>query len=307
MKINNKLNQEMSDKTFSNSVTIIIVLYKESYDLIHNTLKKIENFKKIIIDNDGNNILKKKILSRFKIDKYILNKKNNGFSSGYNQGIKLSQTEFTLVLGPDCIIMEQDVKILVAKLLKYNNALIVSPTSYDEKNNLTYAGGPLPEYAEKNEILDLKGDTCVDNTLGACMLFKTKEFIEKKFFFDENFFLYFSDDDLCRRIKNKNRSIIQIFDAKCIHQHGNLKIKNIYSKMFIREYNYFFDKLYYYLKIEKHQNLVISFQKKLPNLILKLFLKLIAFQILDVVKIFSKILAYYNFKRKFLRRDGRVV
>ena len=139
----------MSDKIFSNSVTIIIVLYKESYNLISNTLKKIENFKKIIIDNDGNDILKKKILSKFKIDEYILNKKNNGFSSGYNQGIKLSQTEFTLVLGPDCIILEKDVKILVARLLKYNNALIVSPTSYDEKNNLTYAGGPLPEYDEK--------------------------------------------------------------------------------------------------------------------------------------------------------------
>jgi len=142
----------MSNTISSNSITIIIVLYKESYDLISNTLNKIENFKKIIIDNDGNDLLKKKILSRFSIDQYVLNKKNNGFSRGYNQGIKLSKTEFTLVLGPDCIIFEKDIKILVAKLLQYNNALIVSPTSYDELNNLSYAGGPLPEYAEKNQI-----------------------------------------------------------------------------------------------------------------------------------------------------------
>lgn len=297
----------MSNKISSNSITIIIVLYKESYDLISNTLNKIENFKKIIIDNDGNDLLKKKILSRFSIDQYVLNKKNNGFSGGYNQGIKLSKTEFTLVLGPDCIIFEKDIKILVAKLLQYNNALIVSPTSYDEFNNLSYAGGPLPEYAEKNQILEIKGDVCVDNTLGACMLFKTKELIERNLLFDENFFLYFSDDDLCRRIKSQNKSIIQIFNAKCIHQHGNLKVKNIYLKSFIREYNYFFDQLYYYFKIKKHQNLTNSFQKKLPLLISKLFLKLITFQFLDVIKNFSKILAYYQFKRKFLRRDGRAV
>ena len=297
----------MTHAISSNSVTIIIVLYKESYDLISNTLEKIENFKKIIIDNDGNNVLKKKILSKFKIDKYVLNKKNNGFSAGYNQGIKLSRTEFTLVLGPDCIIFEHDIKILVTKLIGYTNALIVSPTSYDENNNLTYAGGPLPEYAEKNQILNIKGDTCVDSILGACMLFNTKDIIEKNLLFDEIFFLYFSDDDLCRRIKKQSRSIIQIHDAKCIHQHGNLKVKNIYFKKFIREYNYFFDQLYYYFKINKHQNLINSFQKKLPKLFLKFFLKLITFQFLDVVKIFSKILAYYNFKKKLLRRDGRVV
>ena len=50
----------MSNTISSNSITIIIVLYKESYDLISNTLNKIENFKKIIIDNDGNDLLKKK-------------------------------------------------------------------------------------------------------------------------------------------------------------------------------------------------------------------------------------------------------
>ena len=50
----------MSNTISSNSITIIIVLYKESYDLISNTLNKIENFKKIIIDNDGNDLLKKR-------------------------------------------------------------------------------------------------------------------------------------------------------------------------------------------------------------------------------------------------------
>ena len=55
----------MSNTISSNSVTIVIVLFKESYDLISNTLNKIKNFKKIIIDNDGNDILKKKYFQNF--------------------------------------------------------------------------------------------------------------------------------------------------------------------------------------------------------------------------------------------------
>jgi len=191
----------MSEFNLYKDITIVIVLYKETFELLSKTLIPINSFKKIIIDNDGNFELKKKVESQFSINQYILNKKNNGFSAGYNQAIKLSKTKFTLVLGPDCIIEEQDILKLIQKISKNNNCFIVSPTSYDENNNLTYAGGLLPENGEKNIILDIEGDTCVENTLGACMLFRTNDLIENNLFFDESFFLYFSDDDLCRRIK----------------------------------------------------------------------------------------------------------
>ena len=50
---------------------------------------------------------------------------------------------------------------------------------------------------------------------------------KKNLLFDENFFLYFSDDDLCRNIKLLNKSIIQVYDASCVHSHGKIKLKNI--------------------------------------------------------------------------------
>lgn len=189
-------------KTSYNDITISIVLYKEDYELISKTLEPINSFKKIIIDNAGNLDLKQKIESNFKIDEYILNKKNSGFSAGYNQAVKLCKTEYSLILGPDCIISEKDILLLMKEFLSYENCFLVSPTSYDENMNLTYAGGKLPENDLKDQVLKLSGNTCVDAMLGACMLLKTKEFIEIGCF-DENFFLYFSDDDLCRRVKKK--------------------------------------------------------------------------------------------------------
>ena len=259
----------MKNLNDNKNLTVIIVLFKEPFQLIKKTLETIKDLKIIIIDNDCNFELRNKILKQFNIFRYILNKKNNGFSSGYNQGIKMSDTLYTLVLGPDCLITNEDIIILINKLVLYKNSIIVTPTSYNDKNELTYAGGPLPENTEKDIVLNLEGDTCVDSALGACMLFKTEDFKSNSLLFDENFFLYFSDDDLCRRILSFKKSIIQIYDAICIHEHGISKVKNKFKRIYLREYNFTYDQLYYLFKIKKHDQLFNNLSKKIINYLLK--------------------------------------
>jgi len=297
------LSNNIEDLNNKKDITIILVLYKETLELVSQTLSSLQFFKVIIIDNGNDEKLKKKIEDQFVIEKYILNKKNTGFSAGYNQGIKLSKTDFTLVLGPDCLIQQKDILTLKKKLSENKDCFLVSATSYDYNGNLTYTGGPLPENGEKNIVLDISGDTCVDSILGACMFFKTKNIIQNQLFFDEKFFLYYSDDDLCRRVRKLNKTIIQIYDAKCIHQHGILKIKNIFIRKFVREYNLKFDKFYYFYKIDKHQEVMNSFKKKVPSFILKLFVKILSFDFLKAVEIYSQIFAYYKFRFKILKKD----
>ena len=110
----------MDQNTLKNMITIIIVLYREDYQILYQTLDKIRDFKKIIIDNSNNLELKNKLEANFKIEKYILNKKNIGFSAGYNQGVKLCETDFLLILNPDCIIDEKSIIKLHEKLIHSN-------------------------------------------------------------------------------------------------------------------------------------------------------------------------------------------
>ena len=87
---------------------------------------------------------------------------------------------------------------------KYNNCFITSPTYYDKKANLSLNGGGLPEKNPGMEALNLKGDVCVETIVDAAILFKRKDIIELGLY-DENFFIYYSDFDLCRRILKKKK------------------------------------------------------------------------------------------------------
>ena len=82
-------------------------------------------------------------------------------------------------------------------------------------------------------------------------------------------FLYFSDDDLCRRVLSFKKSIIQIYDAICIHEHGISKVKNKFKRIYLREYNFTYDQLYYLFKIKKHDQLFNKLSKKIINYLLK--------------------------------------
>jgi N-acetylglucosaminyl-diphospho-decaprenol L-rhamnosyltransferase len=279
-----------------NEVTIIIILFEEKKDLLFKCLENIKNFKIIIIDNAGNSNLKLEVEKNFAIQKYILNKKNYGFTKSANQAIKLCDTDYILNINADCLIKEKDILLLIKSHQKYKGCFITSPTFYDDNLKLTYNGGYFDEKNLSKETLDLEGDVCVDKVLGSAILFKNKD-IKEIGFFDENFFLYYEDDDLCRKIKKKNMSVIQIYNAKAQHMHGHSKVKNLLKRTFIKNYHFTYDELYYYFKINMHHEKYRKLKKKLANYIIKLIINFITLRFNRSIYYFSIIKAFYDFNK----------
>ena len=91
--------------------------------------------------------------------------------------------------------------------------------------------------------------------------------------------------------------MIQIFDAKAQHEHGQSKVKNIQKRVFVREYNFTFDELYYFFKINKHHEKFNSLKKKIPNYIVKSIINLLLLRINQSIYYFSKIAAFYKFNK----------
>ncbi len=289
----------MNDSLY-NKITIVLVLYEEEFKLISQCLESIKDFNIVIIDNASNKKLKKEIKKNFNILEYILNPKNVGYSKAVNQGINLCSTDYVFVYQADCIISVKSIEILFNAHKKYDDCFLVSPTTYDFNSRLTFNGSASPEKNLGNEVIQIEGDICVDTIVTSAYLFKKKDIIDLGLF-DENFFIYFLDFDFCRKINDKKKSIIQVFDAKAIHIHGNLKIKNFFKKIFFRNFYFTFDELYYYFKINKHHVIFYQLKKKIPNYFIKSVFNIFIFRFDKTIRYTALILAFFKFK-KFLKK-----
>ena len=279
-----------------NELTIILVLFEEKKDLLFKCLENIKNFKVIIIDNAGNSNLKSQVEKNFYIYKYILNEENDGFTKAANKAIKLCDTDYILNINADCFIKEKDILLLIRSHQNYKHCFIASPTFYDDNLRLTYNAGCFDEKNLDRETLSLEGDVCVDKVLGSAILFKRQDIIELGFL-DEKFFMYYEDDDLCKRIKEKNMSVIQVFGAKAQHLHGQSKVKNILKKTYIRNYHFTYDQLYYYFKMNIHHEKFKNLKKKLPNYLFKMIINFIMLRFAKSIYYFSNVKAFYDFNK----------
>ncbi len=274
-------------------ITILMVLYEESEEIVIKTLKKIKNFKIIIVDNTGDQNLKKKITNKFEISTYYLSNKNLGFSKGFNKALEFCTTDYVFIKNSDCYIDEENILKLFDYIKNNENCGIVSPTSYDEKGILSYNCGNLAENENTNEILKVEGDICVEKVLGSSMFAKTED-IKKVGMFNEKLFIYFSDDDLCKKIKNIGKHIIQIYKSKCVHVHGISKVKNKFKSVYLKELYFTLDELIYFKNINNNK------EDKLKSKLLKYFFKILVslflFRFLNLVKYYARIYAYIKFK-----------
>ena len=279
-----------------NEITIIIILYEEKEQLVLKCLENFKNFKIIIVDNSNNLALKKQVEKNYKIFKYVLNEKNYGYSKAANQAIKLSDTEFILMFQADGIIDQKDIFKLLDAHKKYENSFIVSPTLFDKEQNVSANSGNFPEkYLYKTPII-IDGDICAETVLGSIIMFKREDMIEIGLY-DENLFLYFLDDELCKRIRDKKKAVIQVLNARAIHEHGQIKVRNPVKRTFLRHFNLTFDELYYFYKIKKHGRLLDELSNKVPKYFLKLLLNLMILRPNKAAYFLSKITAFYKFKK----------
>jgi GT2 family glycosyltransferase len=275
-------------------ITILIVLYDETDQIIFKNLEKIKNFKIIIVDNKGDKKLKNRITEKFGISKYYLSNKNLGFSQGFNKALNFCKTKYVFIKNADCYIDEDNIIKLYDYIKNNQNCGIVSPTSYDEYNNLSYNSGKLPENKNSNEILKVEGDVCVEKVLGSSMFVKMED-LQKVGMFNENLFIYFSDDELCKKIRRINKHVVQIYNSKCIHVHGISKVKNKFYKIYLKELYFTLDELVYFKDISDQK--INKLKSKIFNYCFKILVSFFALKFFNLIKYYARVVAYIKFKK----------
>jgi len=247
-------------------LSFIIVNYR-SFEYLNNCLKSILeksigiDFEIILVNNDKNKIgsidcIDEKHTEKLTLGQYGKEKgendkklkiieinKNIGFGKANNIGFFASKGEVICFLNPDTEIISNNLNELLDKFKKDSSIGIIGPQIIEKKGIVQpwSAGADLGiceilkgkiGLSKSRKIWESKKEIKADWVTGAGMFVSEKVFSEIGGF-DEDFFLYYEDLDLCKRVKKAGKKIIFYPDFKVIHLGGGSVKSKIAQK---REY-----------------------------------------------------------------------
>ena len=225
------------------TLSIIIVHYIEE-TLLFECLQSIfaskfkEKLEVIVVDNGSKLGFQKRLEDSYDQVRYCKPEKNLGYGAGNNFGALIATGNWLFFLNPDTQLHQDTLSTITAFINKHSNLGVVAPTLLHKDNSLFEQQGsltltPLRILAAhsifhriwpSNSIaqnfwlagVDQTKDRRVEVVPGTALL------IPKNIFysvgrFDPQFFLYFEESDICRRILEMEKEIWMIGEAKIIH------------------------------------------------------------------------------------------
>ena len=190
------------------SIVIVTLRSEKVIDRCINSIDK--NLPIIVIENSDNLKFKNYLENNYKNVQCILSKENLGTGAGYNIGIKFSKTDYVYVINPDITLEANALDEIFLASKKLEDFSILSPISSDVHFPNYGMIKEKKEYEEKNLPFKVK---YVD---GFSMLLNKNKFKNNNYF-DENFFMYWENNDICIRVINDGGSVFIVPKAKIKH------------------------------------------------------------------------------------------
>src|SRR6056300_696027 len=233
------------------NLTIVIVSFKSNH-VIHDCINSIDkNIKIIVVDNSNDQQFSEKLEFKYKNVKCIL--------SSDNLGIKNVNSDYVLILNPDVILNKNTIEELIIASRNLSDFAVIAPISI----HLSY-----PNYKlDKDKIINKINPFEVNTVDGYAMLLNLKKL--KKLngfnFFDENYFLYLENDDLCKDLQNRNEKIY-VIPKSTIEHFGASAVDPIYQEEteLSRNWHWMWSKFYFN---KKHYGYFNALKKIYRNLI----------------------------------------
>ncbi len=175
-----------------------------------------------------------------------------GFGANNNKGVKIASGDYIAIINPDIVLKPNSLyelyrvastkvekAIYVPQLLNIDGSIQFSVRGFITLKVLWYRAISKGNDDVTNHVIDkylckkmdISQEQNVNWAIGAAMLMKRSYYNELKGF-DEDYFLYMEDEDLCLRSWKKGNPVIYVPSAKMIHNHLRASSK-IGKKMFM--------------------------------------------------------------------------
>jgi GT2 family glycosyltransferase len=230
-----------------------------------------QEFEVIVVDNASQDGSVEMIKQKFPQVKLIVNSENCGFAKACNQGVKRVHAKYLLFLNPDSEVtnnlyeqiinfMESHPEVGVGGCYLYYPDGRTQTSFYRFTSLMNHLGRAMLLYSflPKNRLTSpffsdyITENESIDSVCGGAMVVRQKAF-EKEGLFDESFFLYCEDEDLCYRLRQQGWKIAPIPGTRIIHYHNQSSKKNI-RKVTFSSYQ---SKLFLYSKFHPLHKVII--------------------------------------------------
>ncbi len=175
----------------------------------------------------------------------IEDRDNIGYGKGNNAGMRLSRGKYILIINPDNTLLPDALEQMLAIFSSHPDAGIVGPALVHPDGSIRPSARAFPqlhdllrkrlfpqkwqaEYSKSIAAENNKECVEVDWLVGACLLMP-RELMTSLGGFDERFFLFFEDIDLCRRVKLLGKKVLYVPGIKVLDRRNRLSGSSIFS------------------------------------------------------------------------------
>ena len=213
-------------------------LLRDSLESVHLTVKEIQ-FEVIVVDNSFKDEGLESVLNQFPETRLIDNSTNLGFACANNQGAEVAKGDFLLFINPDTIIKEGAIEAMLEHLRSNPSVGIIGPKVLNPNGTIQYSCRKFPtiwsglfnRYSLMTRLFpnnrysrdylmsdyDHSWTRSVDWVSGCCMMIPAPIF-KKINGFDENYFLFIEDIDLCQAMKKEGYLVNYFPSAQIFHK-----------------------------------------------------------------------------------------
>jgi N-acetylglucosaminyl-diphospho-decaprenol L-rhamnosyltransferase len=204
----------------------------------------------VVVDNGSGDGSDEMVRQDFPNVSLVKNEKNRGFAAAANRGFTLTTAPYVCFLNSDTIVIKGELSKIINYMEEHGDAGICGPQLVypDMSEQRSFAPVPslffevvpksllerlLPRrYSAKGpsgpvsgELRTPKSPRPVESLIGAAIVVR-RDLMEVLQGFDESFFFFLEETDLCVRVREKGYKVVFFPEAKVIHLQGKTVRKN---------------------------------------------------------------------------------
>jgi GT2 family glycosyltransferase len=298
-------------------LSIIIVCHK-GWDRLRKCLEALSLFRGnsftsevIVVDNKSDDAEVHKIEEQFSKFRFIYNNINGGFANGCNLGSKHASAEYILFLNPDTIATESEVEKLINTAKQNPEYAIISCSQVNEKGRNSIASGEFPSFYnltgfqraifknKQSAIRNPNSEISYPDWVSGSVILIRHESFKKLEGFDEDFWMYFEDVDLCNRMRKSGGKIAFCEDITIEHNHGGSSRVSLRTTSLTKTEVHISRHVYISKHMTGPEKSLIQIFLVLNNIISGGIMALLGLLLFFIPKVFSRTLIYLNLIRYY--------